>query len=92
MAEFKIEKGPELDYYATSLCWLGITRRELAALRTIVKREDFLLMLGHFGSCYQSEESPEIINFAFTLMTEREVSQELIDRIVSFIDSNRFEN
>jgi hypothetical protein len=86
MADFKIISGPELDYYSASLCWMGVTRKELARLRTIVQRDDLQSILGINGSSYGFEESPETINFYFTVMAEHKVSEELIDKVAHFIN------
>jgi hypothetical protein len=91
MADFKITSGPELDYYSADLCWLGVTRHELAVLRTIAQRDDLQSILKPNGSSYGSEESPEKMNFYFTIMSEREVPKELIDEVVNFIEKHKRE-
>lgn len=86
MADFKVISGPELDYYSASLCWMGVTRKELAKLRTIVQRDDLQSILGTNGSSYGSEESPEKMNFYFTVMSEQKVSEDMIDKVTHFIN------
>ena len=92
MTDFKIISGPELDYYSASLCWLGVTRRELAVLRTAVQRDDLQMILERSGSSYGSEESPEEINFYFTIMSKREVPKELINNVIDFIEKHKSES
>lgn len=85
MREFSIIRDTNDFEKSVTVCWKGLNEQELAQLRKSYESEGLRQIISFpYGLSWVTEISPELTNAYITISSEKDIEQEILERVVTY--------